>query len=79
MRLFRMGSTGKDAGGFVSNDLDYHGRYIWLIIGNVTKPSSKDFQISFVFSVTGCKCLSVGDLLKYRNSVCDTTLHILKF
>lgn len=54
MRLFRMeGSTGKDPGGFVSNNLDYKGRYISLIIGNVTKPSGKDFQISFVFSVTG--------------------------
>lgn len=54
MQLLKMsGSTGKNAGGFVSNNLDYKGRYISLVIGNITKPFNKDFQVSIVFSVTG--------------------------
>ncbi len=54
--LVRMaGSTGRDYGGFLSNNLDYRGRYISLIIGNVVKSSDHDFQVSFVIDIIAAK------------------------
>jgi hypothetical protein len=52
--FFRIaGSNGRDAGGFTVNGLNYPGKYVSLIIGNVTKSSDKDFQVSFVFTIMG--------------------------
>ena len=47
------GNSGNKTVGFDANNLDYHGQYISLIIGNVTK--SRSGQIIFVFDVKGNK------------------------
>src|SRR5437899_173868 len=47
------GSSGNTTVGFHTKNLDYHGQYISLIIGNVIK--SRDGQIVFVIDVKGNK------------------------
>lgn len=58
------GQTGKSAAGFESQDLNYTGRYVLIGLGDSVKISKKnypakmnpfDFQVSFVFQVTGNK------------------------
>lgn len=49
------GSTGRDYGGFISNSLDYRGRYISLVIGKAIKSSDHNFTVSFVINIRGAQ------------------------